>query len=297
MSCDIVLELLDAFRTGELTRRKAQVVTRHLAVCESCTRDLAAIQGLAGRAAGMRIAAPGTILAGVQAAPGDGYGEVETELGRVWVGFNARGITMVDLAAKDAASFEETYRRRLGRRVGRRQVPEPYSRALQETASDAPAAVPVDLSNAGSFERDVLLLLRRIPRGEVRPYTWLAREAGRPKAVRAAGNACARNPIPLLLPCHRVVPIQGGVGNYGFGSAFKRDLLRREGVPIDELEDLGRRGIRYFGCTTTHIYCFPTCRDARRMRPGNRMSFSSAKAATEAGYRPCRRCRPDALAS
>jgi methylated-DNA-[protein]-cysteine S-methyltransferase len=66
----------------------------------------------------------------------------------------------------------------------------------------------------------------------VQTYAWLARKAGRPRAARAVGNTMARNPIPILIPCHRVVPAAGGIGNYGLGAAVKRALLKREGVAV-----------------------------------------------------------------
>ena len=77
--------------------------------------------------------------------------------------------------------------------------------------------------------------LARIPSGEVRPYAWLAREAGRPKAIRAVGTVMARNPVPFLMPCHRLVPSTGGVGNYYYGPEMKWTLLEREGIPREDL--------------------------------------------------------------
>jgi O-6-methylguanine DNA methyltransferase len=154
------------------------------------------------------------------------------------------------------------------------------------------SAPALDLEGLPPFERSVLELLRRIPMGEVRPYSWLAREAGRPAAVRAVGNSMARNPLPLLLPCHRVVPVRGGVGNYAFGSDMKRELLRREGAPLGELDEMVRDGFRFVGCTSTRIYCHPACRDIRRARPDRRERFASSGQAAAAGYRPCRHCRP-----
>ncbi|MGZ8781790.1 MAG: methylated-DNA--[protein]-cysteine S-methyltransferase, partial [Thermoanaerobaculia bacterium] len=126
---------------------------------------------------------------------------------------------------------------------------------------------------------------------------WVARQVGRPKAVRAVGSDCAKNTIPFVVPSHRVVPSTGGVGQYAFGPALKREMLRREGVDVDALETLGRKGVRYIGSKTTKIVCFPTCRDARRIRDENRVPFRAADEATEKGYRPCRRCQPFAIAS
>src|SRR5262249_39660482 len=122
-----------------------------------------------------------------------------------------------------------------------------------------------DLRGLSEFERAVLLKALEIPRGEVRPYAWVAREIGHPKAVRAVGTALAHNPLPLLIPCHRVVRSDGRIGDYGLGgSGAKRTVLAAEGVDPEALEGLARAGVRFWGSETTHIYCFPTCRHARR---------------------------------
>jgi O-6-methylguanine DNA methyltransferase len=89
----------------------------------------------------------------------------------------------------------------------------------------------VDL-RVGAFERRVLEELRRIPSGETRTYGEIARQIGLPHAARAVGNACAHNPVPLVVPCHRVVPARGGIGRYSAtgGEATKRRILEREGA-------------------------------------------------------------------
>jgi methylated-DNA-[protein]-cysteine S-methyltransferase len=73
-------------------------------------------------------------------------------------------------------------------------------------------------------------LHREIARGDVVTYGRLAERAGHPGAARAVGTACARNPIPLIVPCHRVVPGSGGIGGYGGGPERKRVLLELEGA-------------------------------------------------------------------
>jgi methylated-DNA-[protein]-cysteine S-methyltransferase len=93
--------------------------------------------------------------------------------------------------------------------------------------------VPIDLTWASDYEREVLFAAMRIPRGETRPYSWLAREARRPLAVRAAASAIAKNPLWLLVPCHRVISADGSIGSYGpSGVERKRALLAREGVHL-----------------------------------------------------------------
>jgi methylated-DNA-[protein]-cysteine S-methyltransferase len=94
-----------------------------------------------------------------------------------------------------------------------------------------PHELPVDLSLVHApFRRVVLETLHdEIARGEVVTYGALALRAGNPRAHRAAATACARNPVPILVPCHRVLPGSGGIGNYGGGPKRKRALLELEG--------------------------------------------------------------------
>src|SRR4051812_5363967 len=91
--------------------------------------------------------------------------------------------------------------------------------------------LPVDLRlMAAPFRRRVLEALRAVPRGATVSYGELAARAGNPKAARAVGTACARNPIPIVVPCHRVLPGTGRLGNYGGGPERKRVLLELEGA-------------------------------------------------------------------
>jgi len=92
--------------------------------------------------------------------------------------------------------------------------------------------LPVDLALVRStFRRDALTVLRdEVGPGHVVTYGALAAKAGHPKAARAIGSACAHNPVPIIVPCHRVVPGSGGVGSYAGGPERKRRLLAHEGV-------------------------------------------------------------------
>ena len=132
----------------------------------------------------------------------------------------------------------------------------------------------------------------------MRTYAWVAREIGRPRAVRAVGSALAGNPIPILIPCHRVVRSDGVIGQYGAGGpAAKRAILAHEGAEPDRLMELARRGVRFVGSRNTRVFCLPACRDARRIEEANRVPFHDEGEALRSGYRPCAHCRPGALAS
>lgn len=88
----------------------------------------------------------------------------------------------------------------------------------------------LDLEELPPFRRQVLEELARIPYGETVSYGELAERCGRPGAARAVGNAVGRNPVPVVLPCHRVVRSDGSPGEYGGGRERKRRLLRLEGA-------------------------------------------------------------------
>lgn len=90
-------------------------------------------------------------------------------------------------------------------------------------------AVPV-YQHGGTFFLDSWAALREVPAGEVVTYGELAAAAGRPRAARAAGTACATNQVAPFVPCHRVVPAGGGIGSYGYGAQVKAELLEHEGV-------------------------------------------------------------------
>jgi O-6-methylguanine DNA methyltransferase len=88
---------------------------------------------------------------------------------------------------------------------------------------------PLDLCAGSEFQRRVWRALRRIPPGRTATYGQIAQAIGHPRAVRAVGGACGANPIPVLIPCHRVVAAGGGLGGFSGGLAWKRLLLAREG--------------------------------------------------------------------
>ena len=91
---------------------------------------------------------------------------------------------------------------------------------------------PLDLSGGTAFQHAVWQAMQRIRRGQTRSYGDIARAIGKPKAVRAVGGACGANPIPLLVPCHRVLAAGGRIGGFSGGLDWKRKLLAREEVSV-----------------------------------------------------------------
>ena len=88
----------------------------------------------------------------------------------------------------------------------------------------------LDLAGASHFQQNVWHIVRTIPYGETRSYGWVANELGLPKAARGVGQAMARNPMPIVIPCHRVISSNGSLGGYGGGVEVKGLLLRLEQV-------------------------------------------------------------------
>jgi len=250
------------------------------------------------------VQAPPSFLGDVLAAVGAGvrFASVSTEIGDIWIAFGSRGVraAMRDATADDFARWYADHFGVTPVRVG--ALPEALQRGVlallrgSARGTGASASVRFDLAALTPFERDVLETTLRIPRGEVRPYNWVARRIGRPGAVRAVGTALANNPIPFLIPCHRVVRADGQIGNYsGGGPGSKRAILGWEGVDAAELESLARRRVRFVGSDSTHVFCYPTCRAARRITEPHRVPFSTTEDAARAGYRPCKVCTPASL--
>jgi len=146
-------------------------------------------------------------------------------------------------------------------------------------------SVPVDFSDVPEFQRKVLEAARQIPFGEARPYAWIAERIGHARAVRAVGTALGRNPVPLIVPCHRVWRGDGGLGGYLFGPDIKQRLKAlEENTPILE------------GSARTRIVCRVGCARGRETRPEDRVVFASVDDARSVGYRACSVCRPAAAA-
>ena len=197
--------------------------------------------------------------------------------------------------ARTARDFERAFESRTGRPIeaDAGQPPANVRAVVAGRLRARDADLRFDLRGLSEFEQSVLRKAFEIPRGEVRPYSWIAREIGHPDAVRATGSALAKNPVPVLIPCHRVVRSDGHIGNYSLGGPRnKRTLLEVEGAQPATLEKLASSGVRYFGNAEEKYFCFPTCGGIDSLMRDNRVHFASHREALDAGYRPCEACRP-----
>lgn len=111
----------------------------------------------------------------------------------------------------------------------------PFSRLYNELDAYFKArlrefSLPIKFTMGTDFEQGVWLVLREIPYGETRSYKWIAEKVGRTGAARAVGQALSKNPLPIILPCHRVIASDGSIGGFSCGVEIKKWLLRHEAL-------------------------------------------------------------------
>jgi len=163
-----------------------------------------------------------------------GFDVVDSPVGALLLAATPRGVCRISYDADPEAQAE-----RLARVYGPRVLRAPRAvdgakRELDEYFDGRREAfdVSVDLTGAADFTRDVLRELAQVPFGEVTTYGQLAARVGRPRAARAVGTVMNRNPIPIVLPCHRVVGSTGSLVGYAGGLDRKEQLLRLEGARL-----------------------------------------------------------------
>jgi methylated-DNA-[protein]-cysteine S-methyltransferase len=174
------------------------------------------------------------------AAAGDAdvvYAELDSPVGSLVAAATPHGL--VRLAYRDVNGGLDEVLATLASRLSPRVVEAParldaVRRELDEYFAGRRRTfdLPLDLSLTAPFGRQVLEACARVPFGQTSSYGRVAADAGRPKASRATGNALGANPIPIVIPCHRVLRTGGGVGGYTGGRAIKEHLLALEGITI-----------------------------------------------------------------
>jgi methylated-DNA-[protein]-cysteine S-methyltransferase len=164
-----------------------------------------------------------------------GYGYADTPFGRMLVAVTPRGLVRVAFRPEDPDEVLEELAARLSPRVLEAPIAiDAVRRELDEYFDGKRRVfdVPLDWSLSAGFKQKVLRATARIPYGGVSSYRDMATRAGNPRASRAAGNALGTNPIPIVVPCHRVLRSGGHLGGYGGGLDMKEALLKLEGVRL-----------------------------------------------------------------
>jgi len=221
-------------------------------------------------------------------------GVIDSPVGRLLVAESARGLLAVRfLDVADAPDALSTLRERFDI-VQDARAAACIGREIERYLSGDMHALdrPVDLSLVRTdFQRRALMRLRRaVPPGSVITYQALAAAVGAPSGQRAIGNTMATNPVPLYVPCHRVIRSDGTIGNYGGGVARKVRLLRAEGFSVNRDHRLPTGNV--MGHLGTHIFCRPQCHAAMRADRAKTVIFADSGHARGAGLRACKLCRP-----
>jgi methylated-DNA-[protein]-cysteine S-methyltransferase len=161
------------------------------------------------------------------------YTTTDSPFGTLLLAATGRGLVRVGLPNQDEDELLADLAARVSPRV--LETAAPFETARRELDLYFEGALtefdlPLDWRLSKDFRRRVLRAIARIPYGQTRSYTQMATSAGNERAVRAAGTACGSNPLPLVVPCHRVLRSGGALGGYGGGLPMKEGLLRLEGV-------------------------------------------------------------------
>jgi methylated-DNA-[protein]-cysteine S-methyltransferase len=164
------------------------------------------------------------------------YASTDSPFGQLLLAKTSRGLIRVGLPNQDADELLVDLAARVSPRV--LEAPAELDEVRRELDLYFEGKLdsfdlPLDWRLSGGFRQRVLRAINSIPYGQTRSYTEMARKAGNERAVRAAGTACGSNPIPLVVPCHRVLRTGGALGGYGGGLPMKQALLELEGV-LDE---------------------------------------------------------------
>jgi methylated-DNA-[protein]-cysteine S-methyltransferase len=160
------------------------------------------------------------------------YASMRAPIGRVWVATTDAGLVRVSFRRSEASFIDELRRRLRGDIVKSAAQLAPVVAQLEAYFAGRRRVfdLPIDLRMATPFQRRVLTATRSVPAGQVVPYGEIARRIAQPKASRAVGQALGHNPVPIVIPCHRVVAGGGRMGGYTGGLTIKKKLLAIEGA-------------------------------------------------------------------
>jgi methylated-DNA-[protein]-cysteine S-methyltransferase len=161
------------------------------------------------------------------------YATTDSPFGQLLLAQTPKGLVRVGLPNQDADALLDELVTRVSPRV--LEAPARLDEARRELDLYFDGKLdhfdlPLDWALSDGFQLRVQKAIARIPYGQTRNYTEMATKAGNERAVRAAGTACGRNPIPVVVPCHRVLRSSGGLGGYGGGLPMKQGLLELEGI-------------------------------------------------------------------
>jgi methylated-DNA-[protein]-cysteine S-methyltransferase len=221
-------------------------------------------------------------------------GVIESSLGRLLVAESTRGlVALTYLDSRDGETVIVALKRKFDLVEDRATAEQIGAEIKRHLAGDRDAIAhrPIDLSLVVSeFQRRALKRLRNVPPGSVVTYQGLAAAIGSPSSQRAIGTTMASNPLPIYVPCHRVIKSDGTIGNYGGGVARKLKLLRAEGFAVDRGDRVPPEAV--YGHWQSRIFCRPTCSAVRRAERKQWIIFTDSARARGVGMRACKLCHP-----
>lgn len=310
-ACVRIADDLLASAMGEAGSGATQRVERHLAACGSCRRQFHEYRSVDDAVAALREEPlPRGRLARsrerleTRLADLRGrlliYGIFPSPLGHILMARSELGISLVEYLERGTSLRASRLRheRDVEMVEDRSQLAVVYRELLEYLDGRRKRLEwPLDLRLARSdFHRTVLHATAAVPYGAVIPYAGIAHEIGKASASRAVAQALRWNPLPIVIPCHRVIGTSGALTGYaGSKLGLKQRLLSIEGVPT--ARETGALGIRpqamYVLYPGDREYCVPTCPSLDARHPMALTRFASREHAEAAGLAPCTTCRPD----
>jgi methylated-DNA-[protein]-cysteine S-methyltransferase len=238
LSCAVARDLMETAVARRLAAPTAVALAAHLAECDGCRAQ--ADEMLRSQSILERVEPPASLAERLAAAARDQIHRqlraraFRTPLGWASLAYTDSGILLVERAAAETDALEHLHQRLGDFVIQQRPRDDVGGRAVDKLIAYHEGEhvrfdEPLDLSLVPAFTQRVLRATATIPYGEVRPYAWVAREVGKPRAARAVGQSLHINPVAPIIPCHRVVASDNSLGGYGGGPEMKRWLLRLEG--------------------------------------------------------------------
>ncbi|MDI6782807.1 MAG: methylated-DNA--[protein]-cysteine S-methyltransferase [bacterium] len=168
------------------------------------------------------------------------YTAINSPLGKIYLAATDRGLAQVQFGKNSVQPLVLKELQVLEPTCSISESPVPFRNVIKwlkkyfagEKVALRASGIKFDFSSGTPFQRTVWKTLCRIPYGQVRSYQWVAEQIGNPDSVRAVGQANGRNPLPILVPCHRVINKDGSLGGYSSGIEIKKKLLNIEGIAI-----------------------------------------------------------------
>jgi len=299
---------LIAAATGEATGEAGARVQTHVATCPPCREDFTryrAVDAVVGTLRGETPAAADADAARARliARLADlksrlvSYKVFPSPLGPILIAASEHGVALVEYLRGAAADSRLFRMGDIDTQEGGAALERLHSELLDYLAGRRTRLEwPLDLRFARSdFERAVLQATAAVPYGAVSSYTGIAGDIGKPSAVRAVAQALRHNPVPIVVPCHRIVGIDGDlVGYAGDRIGLKEQLLAVEGVPtVHERARIAREAMYHYDPNPDRQYCVPTCGSIFTRPLGQVRLFASRDLAESTGLSPCVDCRPD----